>query len=150
MGQPRSASPPPALPRPLPPPPPPPSTARSVWRLPYSEKGKAEHSLSLCNYLSGTACEASATSPQPCKKMNYTHALGDTDGTTLPCTPQRARLCEERAAQASPGLLITCTAAGHPSSLLPALTRLLSSFSARVPRLERRGRAIWPLRSHGC
>ena len=121
MGQPRSASPPPALPRPLPPPRPLlPSTIRSVWRLPYSEKGKAEHNLSLCNYLSGTACEASATSPQPCKKINYTHALGDTDGTMLPCTPQRAHLWEERAAQASPGLLIPALRPDtHPPSSSP-------------------------------
>lgn len=114
--------PPPALPRPLPPSRPLlPSTTRSVWRLPYSGKGKAEHNLSLCNYLSGTACEASATSPQPCKKINYTQALGDTDGTTLPSTLQQTHLWQEHAAQASPGLLIPALRPPdtHPPSSRP-------------------------------
>ena len=70
MGQPGSASPPPTPPcTPAPSSPPPYAESGD----PYREKGKAGHNLSFCNYLSGTACEASATFPQPCNKINYIH-----------------------------------------------------------------------------
>lgn len=114
---------------PLPASPPPPSP-HTVWRLPHWEKGKAGHNLSLCNYLSGTACETSAICPPPRKKINYTHAHGDTDSTMiLPSTASGLssgrKLCH---GEPEPRTADSCTAPA-PVLLSPRpLTLKLASF----------------------